>query len=94
MTHIDVEEFGGASADKELNATLGNDFELSEISREALVYTKDMLLEKPIRRTPSKAIDLFDHPAQEMERVLGMYDITTATNPEGVLDDPEVGGLW
>ena len=63
--------------------TLGNDFELSEISREALVYTKEMLLEKPLRRTPSKAVEEFDHPVQEMERVLGMYEIVTATNPEG-----------
>ena len=37
--------------------TLGNDFELSEISREALVYTKEMLLEKPLRRTPSKSVE-------------------------------------
>jgi hypothetical protein len=29
-----------------------------------------------------------------MERVLGMYEIVTATDPEGVPDDPEVGGLW
>ena len=63
--------------------TLGNDFELSEISREALVYTKSMLLEKPALRTPSQAVDPYDVPSQEMERVLGMYDITTATNPEG-----------
>ena len=63
--------------------TLGNDFELSEISRDALVYTKSMLLEKPQLRTPSQAVDPYDVPAQEMERVLGMYDITTATNPEG-----------
>lgn len=63
--------------------TLGNDFELSEISREALVYTKDMLLEEPPLRTPSQAIDPYDVPAQEAERVLGMYEITTATNPDG-----------
>ena len=63
--------------------TLGNDFELSEISREALVYTKSMLLEKPALRTPSAAIDPFDTPAQDEEPVLGMYDIVTATNPEG-----------
>ena len=63
--------------------TLGNDFELSEISREALVYTKDMLLEKPLRRTPSKSVEEYDHPVQDMERVLGMYDVVTATNPEG-----------
>jgi len=63
--------------------TLGNDFELSEISRDALVYTKSMLLEKPALRTPSQAVDPYDVPSQEMERVLGMYDITTATNPEG-----------
>ena len=63
--------------------TLGNYFELSEISRDALVYTKSMLLEKPALRTPSQAVDPYDVPSQEMERVLGMYDITTATNPEG-----------
>ena len=33
--------------------TLGNDFELSELTRDALVYTKDMLLEPPLRRTPA-----------------------------------------
>ena len=63
--------------------TLGNDFELSEISREALVYTKEMLLEKPLRRTPSKAIDLFDHPVQEMEPALGMYEIVDRHQPRG-----------
>jgi NADH-quinone oxidoreductase subunit I len=39
--------------------------------------------EKPALRTPSQAVDPYDVPSQEMERVLGMYDITTATNPEG-----------
>ena len=63
--------------------TLGNDFELSEISREALVYTKSMLLEKPALRTPSQAVDPYDVPAQDGEPVLGMYDVITATNPEG-----------
>ena len=63
--------------------TLGNEFEISEYSRDALVYTKSMLLEKPALRTPSQAVDPYDVPSQEMERVLGMYDITTATNPEG-----------
>jgi hypothetical protein len=53
-----------------------------------------MLLEKPLRRTPSKSVDMFDHPVQEMERALGMYEITTATNPEGVPDDDEIKGLW
>ena len=63
--------------------TLGNDFELSEISREALVYTKSMLLEKPALRTPSQAVDPYDVPAQDDAPVLGMYDVITATNPEG-----------
>jgi NADH-quinone oxidoreductase subunit I len=63
--------------------TLGNDFELSELTREALVYTKPMLLAKPVRRTPSQAIDPFDTPAQAHERPLGMNDVVTATNPEG-----------
>ncbi len=47
-----------------------------------------MLLEKPLRRTPSEAVEPYDVPAQEMERVLGMYDIVTATNPDG----PKVRG--
>ena len=40
-----------------------------------------MLLEKPLRRTPSKAIDVFDHPVQEMEAALGMYEVVTARTP-------------
>ena len=38
--------------------TLGNDFELSELSRDALVYTKEMLLEPPLRRTPAQDPEL------------------------------------
>ena len=57
--------------------TLGTDFELSELSREALVYTKELLLEPPLRRTPSKSADAFDRRAQEIEGagVLGMYHV-------------------
>ena len=32
--------------------TLGNDFEISEYSRDDLIYTKDMLLAEPIKRVP------------------------------------------
>ena len=45
--------------------TLGNDYELSEISRDALIYTKEMLLEPPVRRTPAQDPDEFDRGAQE-----------------------------
>ena len=57
--------------------TLGNDFELSEISRDALIYTKEMLLEPPIRRTPAQDPGEFDRGAQEdLEGgVLGMYRV-------------------
>src|SRR5580765_3366304 len=47
--------------------TLGNDYELAEMSRDALVYTKQMLLEpspEP-RRTPVEPVDPYDIPAQE-----------------------------
>jgi NADH-quinone oxidoreductase subunit I len=47
--------------------TLGNDYELAEMSRDALVYTKQMLLEpspEP-RRTPVAPVDPYDVPAQE-----------------------------
>ena len=47
--------------------TLGNDYELAEMSRDALVYTKEMLLEpgpEP-RRTPVAPADPFDIPAQD-----------------------------
>ncbi len=45
--------------------TLGNDYELSEISRDALIYTKEMLLEPPVRRTPAQDPDEFDRGAQD-----------------------------
>ncbi len=42
--------------------TLGHDYELAEMSREAMVYTKDMLLEPmhPSRTTPVAPVDPFD----------------------------------
>ena len=42
--------------------TLGNQFEISEYSREDLIYTKDMLLTEPIKRVPVQDPDLFDTP--------------------------------
>jgi NADH-quinone oxidoreductase subunit I len=49
--------------------TLGHDYELAEMSREAMVYTKDMLLEPmhPSRTTPVAPVDPFDvvEPAGE-----------------------------
>ena len=64
--------------------TLGNDFELSELSRDALVYTKEMLLEPPLRRTPAQDPELFDRGAQEIEGagVLGMYHVYSQNHDE------------
>ena len=42
--------------------TLGNDFELSEYSRDDLIYTKDMLLAEPIKRVPVQDPALYDTP--------------------------------
>ena len=42
--------------------TLGNQFEISEYSRDDLIYTKDMLLTEPIKRVPVQDADLFDTP--------------------------------
>jgi NADH-quinone oxidoreductase subunit I len=42
--------------------TLGNQFEISEYSRDDLIYTKDMLLNEPIKRVPVQDPDLFDTP--------------------------------
>jgi len=42
--------------------TLGNQFEISEYSRDDLIYTKDMLLTEPIKRVPVQDPDLFDTP--------------------------------
>src|SRR5574338_338953 len=40
--------------------TLGNEFELSEYSRDDLIYTKDMLLAEPIKRVPVQDPVLYD----------------------------------
>ena len=42
--------------------TLGNEFEISEYSRDDLIYTKDMLLEGPVKTVPVADADLFDTP--------------------------------
>ena len=42
--------------------TLGNDYELSEYSRSDLIYTKDMLLAEPIKRTPVADAALYATP--------------------------------
>ena len=42
--------------------TLGNEFELSEYSRDDLIYTKDMLLAAPMKRVPVADRDLYDTP--------------------------------
>jgi NADH-quinone oxidoreductase subunit I len=42
--------------------TLGNEFELSEYSRDDLIYTKDMLLAEPIKQVPVADRELFDTP--------------------------------
>src|SRR4029078_11414131 len=42
--------------------TLGNECELSESSRDDLIYTKAMLLAEPIKRIPVQDADLYDTP--------------------------------
>ncbi len=42
--------------------TLGNDYELSEYSRTDLIYTKEMLLAEPKKRTPVADAALYDTP--------------------------------
>ena len=42
--------------------TLGNEFEISEYSRDDLIYTKDMLLAEPIKRVPVQDPSLYDTP--------------------------------
>ena len=42
--------------------TLQNEFELSEYSRDDLIYTKDMLLAPPMKRVPVADPDLYDTP--------------------------------
>jgi len=42
--------------------TLGCDYELSEYSRSDLIYTKEMLLAEPIKRTPVADAALYDTP--------------------------------
>jgi NADH-quinone oxidoreductase subunit I len=42
--------------------TLEAEYELSEYSRDDLIYTKDMLLAEPVKRMPVADRDLFDTP--------------------------------
>jgi len=42
--------------------TLGNEFEISEYSRDDLIYTKDMLLAEPIKKIPVADAALYDTP--------------------------------
>jgi len=42
--------------------TLGNEFEISEYSRDDLIYTKDMLLAEPIKQVPVADPEIFDTP--------------------------------
>jgi NADH-quinone oxidoreductase subunit I len=42
--------------------TLGNEFEISEYSRDDLIYTKDILLAEPIKKVPVASAEEFDTP--------------------------------
>ena len=42
--------------------TLGNEFEISEYSRDDLIYTKDMLLGRPVKKIPVADPNLYDTP--------------------------------
>lgn len=48
--------------------TLGNEFELSEYSRDDLIYTKDMLLAEPMKRIPVADAGLYDTPIPAYKR--------------------------
>jgi NADH-quinone oxidoreductase subunit I len=43
--------------------TLEAEYEISEYSRDDLIYTKDMLLAEPVKRTPVADRDLYDTPS-------------------------------
>jgi NADH-quinone oxidoreductase subunit I len=47
--------------------TLGPEYEISEYSRDDLIYTKDMLLAPPIKRVPVQDSERFDTPAPSYE---------------------------
>jgi ferredoxin len=51
---------------------------------DALVYTKQMLLDPPLRRTPAQDPEQFDRGAQEIEGedVLGMYHVYSQNHDE------------
>src|SRR5206468_10254987 len=54
--------------------TLGNEYEISEYSRDDLIYTKDMLLAEPIKKVGVADRDLYDTPIpyyQEHSQVAG-----------------------
>jgi NADH-quinone oxidoreductase subunit I len=42
--------------------TLGNEYEISEYSRDDLIYTKEMLLAEPMKQIPVADADLYDTP--------------------------------
>jgi len=42
--------------------TLGNEYEVSEFSRDDLIYTKDMLLAEPVKKVPVADRELYDTP--------------------------------
>src|SRR4029450_14148668 len=42
--------------------TLGNEYEISEDSRDDLIYTKDILLAEPMKKIPVADRDLYDTP--------------------------------
>ena len=42
--------------------TLGNEYEISEYSRDDLIYTKDMLLAEPMKKIPVADRELYDTP--------------------------------
>ena len=59
--------------------TLGNEFEISEYSRDDLIYTKDMLLAAPIKRVPVADPELYDTPDPGLQDGVVML-LTSAGN--------------
>ena len=68
--------------------TLGNEFELSEYSRDDLIYTKDMLLADPIKRVPVQDADLYDTPIPALQADRDSVTIATRSSANGRRDPP------
>ena len=56
--------------------TMGHEFEMSDYSRDDLIFTKEMLLAEPIERIPVQDADLYDTPIPAYKRLRDCDDTT------------------